>query len=96
MSIIDCRGEKSWRNYFSKWHELAHLLTLTPQTRFKFCRTHCVAEQKDPEEAAMDVIAGAVGFLPDLIREHASGDISFDKVFQLRRSYARRPVSKHR
>jgi hypothetical protein len=84
VSIIDCRGEKSWRNYFSKWHELAHLLTLTPQTRFRFCRTHCVAEQKDPEEAAMDVIAGAVGFLPDLIRKHASGDISFDKVLQLR------------
>jgi hypothetical protein len=84
VSIIDCRGEKAWRTYFSKWHELAHLLTLTPQTRLKFCRTHCVAEQKDPEEAAMDVIAGAVGFLPELIRKHATGGISFDKVLQLR------------
>ena len=33
VSIIDCRGDKALRKYFSKWHELAHLLTLTPQAR---------------------------------------------------------------
>lgn len=84
VSVIDCRGSKAWRCYFSKWHELAHLLTLTPQMRLKFCRTHCVAEQKDPEEAAMDVIAGAVGFLPDLVQRHARGAISFEKIAELR------------
>ena len=86
VSIIDCRGAKAWRCYFSKWHELAHLLTITPQMRLKFCRTHCVAEQKDPEEAAMDLIAGAVGFLPDLVQRHASGPISFEKIEELRTS----------
>lgn len=84
VSVIDCRGQKAWRSYFSKWHELAHLLTLTPQMRLKFCRTNCVAGQKDPEEAAMDVIAGAVGFLPDLVRQHAKGNISFEKIQELR------------
>ena len=27
VSIIDCRGGKAPRAYFSKWHEIAHLLT---------------------------------------------------------------------
>jgi hypothetical protein len=30
VSVIDCRFDKVFRSYFSKWHELAHLLTLTP------------------------------------------------------------------
>lgn len=84
VSIIDCRGTKAWRCYFSKWHELAHLLTLTPQTRLKFCRTHSVANQKDPEEAAMDVIAGVVGFFSELAIKHSQGLISFQRIRQLR------------
>ena len=84
VSLIDCRGDKSWRCYFSKWHELAHLFTLTPQMRLKFCRTHAIADQKDPEEAMMDVIAGKLGFLPEIIRKHATGDISFEKIQQMK------------
>ena len=84
VSIIDCRGDKAWRKYFSKWHELAHLLTLTPQARLKFCRTHAEPEEKDPEEALMDVIAGEVGFCPQLVRPHATGKISFEKIAALR------------
>lgn len=84
VSIIDCRGEKAWRSYFSKWHELAHLLTLTPQMRLKFCRTHCVADQKDPEEAAMDVIAGTVGFFSGLVARYSTGEISFERIRELR------------
>ena len=84
VSIIDCRGDKAWRKYFSKWHELAHLLTLTPQARLKFCRTHAEPEEKDPEEALMDVIAGEVGFCPQLVRPHATGEISFEKIAELR------------
>lgn len=84
VSVIDCRGSKAWRCYFSKWHELAHLLTLTQQARLKFCRTHVEPETKDPEEALMDVIAGEVGFFPELVRLHATGEISFEKVSELR------------
>jgi hypothetical protein len=84
VSVIDCRGEKGWRAYFSKWHELAHLLTLTEQGRLKFCRTHAEPEIKDPEEALMDVIAGEVGFLSDLVLPHTGGEISFDKIAELR------------
>ena len=84
VSIIDCRGAKAARSYFSKWHELAHLLTLTSQARLKFCRTHTEPDEKDPEETLMDVIAGEVGFLPELVRPHATGEISFDRIADLR------------
>jgi len=84
ISIIDCRGHKKYRSYYSKWHELAHLFTLTDQMRFKFCRTHSSWNKKDPEEALMEVIAGQVGFLADIVKRHAKGRISFDKIAELR------------
>ena len=31
----------------------------------------------------MDVIAGAVGFLPDLVSRHSNGEISFEKIREL-------------
>jgi hypothetical protein len=84
ISIIDCRREKAFRSYFSKWHELAHLLTLTDQGRLKFYRTHASVSDRDPEEVLMEHIAGEVGFLPDLINAHLTGDISFARIRQLR------------
>jgi hypothetical protein len=84
VSVIDCRGEKAWRAYFSKWHELAHLLTLTDQARLSFCRTHSDIEHRDPEEALMDVLAGDGGFFADLVTPHADGLLTFDKVASLR------------
>ncbi len=84
ISIIDCRGEKAFRSYYSKWHELAHLITLTDQRRFKFCRTHSDLVKKDPEEALMEKIAGHIGYLPDLVKRHAKGAISFEKIADVR------------
>src|SRR5438876_1078966 len=55
VSVIDCRGIKAWKAYYSKWHELAHLLTLTSQTRIAFRRTHGAVV--NPEEQLMEVIA---------------------------------------
>lgn len=84
VSLIDCRGAKRHRAYFSKWHELAHLLTLTPQMRLRFCRTHAEPTQKDPEEALMDVIAGDIGFFAPLVARHAHGRLTFRMIEQLR------------
>jgi hypothetical protein len=83
VSIIDCRGEKIWRGYFTKWHELAHLLTLTSQTRLAFKRTHC-AEIISPEESLMDIIAGRFAFYAPVIRKYAKGVISFEAIENLR------------
>jgi hypothetical protein len=84
VSVIDCRGPKAARSYFSKWHELAHLLTQTDQRRLVFTRTHEPDAIMDAEEALMEDIAGAVGFLPEIIQPHIHGEISFDQIEQLR------------
>jgi hypothetical protein len=82
VSVIDCRGNKVARRYFTKWHEIAHLLTLTPQLRLCFRRTHVLSD-KDPEETLMDVIAGELGFLPELIRGQVQNGISFEEIQRL-------------
>jgi hypothetical protein len=84
VSVIDCRGEKRFRSYYTKWHELGHLLILTDQMRLTFRRTHFGLEDKDPEEALVDVIAGAFGFLPELVRPLANGQLSFDAIEDIR------------
>jgi len=86
VSIIDCRGQKIYSVYFSKWHELAHLFTLTPQMRLVFRRTHSAAVH-DPEEALMDVIAGEIGFLPDLLRTDGQEEISFEFIERIRAEF---------
>lgn len=78
VSIIDCRGAKQFRSYFTKWHELGHLLVLTDQRRLKFRRTHGVAaEPRNPEESLVDLIAGRIGFLARFVRPVATGAASF-------------------
>jgi hypothetical protein len=84
VSVIDSRGSKAFRAYFTKWHELAHLLTLTDQLRLSFRRTHVARNFNSPEEALMEVIAGHFGFYAPLVKPHVSGAISFDTVEALR------------
>ena len=84
VSIIDCRGEKAVRSYFTKWHELAHLLTLTRQKRLVFKRTHASEDGSDPEEGLMDIIAGYFGFYPRIARKFMHEEISFSAIEWLR------------
>jgi hypothetical protein len=85
VSVIDCRGIKGRKAYYTKWHELAHLLILTDQMRLCFKRTLHL-DDKDPEEVLVDVIAGKFGFYPPLIQPHIHGKISFEKIENLRNS----------
>jgi hypothetical protein len=84
VSVIDGRGNKSARSYFSRWHELAHLLTQTDQRRLVFTRTHAPSEIMDAEEVLMEQIAGTLGFLPEIVRPHITGEISFEEIERLR------------
>ena len=85
VSIIDCRGPKGFRSYFTKWHEVAHLLTITDQGRLVFRRTHSRLVKDVPEEGLMDGIAGRLGFLKEIFHGHLSGRISFAEMERLRR-----------
>lgn len=59
VAVIDCRGPKAARRFFTRWHEIAHLLTLVRQLEFHFHRT---SNDRCPIERLMDTIAGEVGF----------------------------------
>ena len=85
VSVIDCRGSKVARSYYTKWHEISHLLVLTDQMRLSFRRTHCPTTKKDPEEAVIDVIAGTFGFYAPFIQEYAKRDLSFEVIEDLRK-----------
>lgn len=59
VAVIDCRGAKYARRWFSMWHEIVHLM-LNPQLELDFRRT--TAETKDPVEVMIDKIAGELAF----------------------------------
>jgi hypothetical protein len=83
VSIIDCRGENKIRANYTKWHEIVHLLLLTDQSRLVFRRTHA-EKWNNPEEALVDVVAGSLAFFAPLVQAHARGEISFEKIEEVR------------
>lgn len=84
VSVIDCRGNKALRSYFTKWHELGHLLILTDQQRLSFRRTHSPGTRKDPEESLVDAIAGHMGFHPRFLLPEIQPVVSFEEVDRVR------------
>ena len=84
VSVIDCRKRRKLRRYHTKWHELAHLLVLTDQSRMTFRRTHNPQEEKSIEEKIVDAIAGDLSFFEEFVGPLAEGEISFEKIDKLR------------
>ncbi len=87
-AVVDARGEKAHRRFFTKWHEIAHLLVEDEDFDEQVFRaTH------DPIERLMDQIAGQVGFYepvftPLFRRQTADGDLlTFASVEQVRQDY---------
>lgn len=64
LAVINCRSWHAHRRYFSKWHELVHLLLEGRQLRLEFRRTG--VERKHPEEILVDKIAGELAFYPPI------------------------------
>lgn len=64
LAIIDARGGRNSRAYFTSWHEISHLLVHPPQEEFPgFRRTPTEQElDKDPIESLVDYISGHVAF----------------------------------
>ena len=57
VAVIDCRGFKLARRFFTRWHEIAHRLTTHADMLEPVYRS-----EHDPIERMMDEIAGHVGF----------------------------------
>lgn len=68
VAVIDCRGKKLARRFFTRWHEIAHRLTTHAD---QGAMEPAYRSEHDPIERLMDEIAGQVGFYGPL----------FDPVF---------------
>lgn len=91
LAVINCRGKHYYRRYFTKWHELTHLLIEGEQLTLAFRTT--TAERPDPGEVLVDNIAAELAFLPDIVASHAARclqrfGVSFDSVDALRAAVA--------
>jgi hypothetical protein len=95
LVIVDARGFRKLRAYFTVWHELAHLL-LYPRKQLVlegFRRTPSAsAKDKDPVESAVDHIAGLLAFWEPLFKpalhQAAGEELSLSAIEQARRQVA--------
>ena len=87
LVIVDARGPRKMRAYFTAWHELAHLL-LYPRRQavldgFRRAPTP-EAKSKDPVESAVDHIAGLLAFWEPLFKpalfNAACGNLSLEAI----------------
>jgi hypothetical protein len=65
VAVIDCRGSKFARRFFTRWHEIAHRLTTHADGRDT---EPCYRSEHDPLERMMDEIAGHIGFYDPIFR----------------------------
>ena len=91
LAVINCRGKHYHRRYFSKWHELTHLLIEGEQLALAFRQTP--VDRPDPGEVLVDKIAAELAFLPEIVAPHArrcirQHGITFDAVDALCRAVA--------
>lgn len=91
VAVVDCRGEKGARRFFTRWHEIAHVLTMVEQLQLPLHRS---TVKKDPVEKMMDIIAGDIGFFdslfsPLLFGEVArNGGLTFASVENVRKGFS--------
>lgn len=90
VAVIDCRGQKAARRYFSRWHEIAHVLTTVSQLQFALHRS---TTKKDACEKMMDLIAAEIGFytplFAPLLQKECStaGGLTFAVAENVRREF---------
>jgi hypothetical protein len=64
VAVIDCRGAKANRSWFTKWHELAHRLTTHADEPVIVFR-----EAQSLIENLVDEVASRIGFYPPLLKK---------------------------
>jgi hypothetical protein len=89
VAVIDCRGSKAARRFFTRWHEIAHLLTLHGQLELPLHRS---TTDRSPTERLMDTIAAEIGFYdplfrPILLEETREEGLTFAAIERIRTRY---------
>ncbi len=91
VAVVDCRGPKAHRRFFSRWHEIAHLMTLPPTAETPVHRSR---HDRSAIERLMDIIAAELGFYDPLFRPlvaaeaRMSGGLTFAGVERVRRAFS--------
>lgn len=91
-AIINCQEWHAYRRYFTKWHEIVHLLLEGQQPAFAFRRT--MEKLSEPAEVLVDRVAAALAFYPDMfepvVREEYTreGRLTFDAIDRVRERIA--------
>ncbi len=88
LIVVDSRGDRAARSYFTAWHEVTHLVVHPEQLHFPgFRRTPPKVEmEKDPLESVVDHVAGKLAFYADLYQPiidreiAASGALTFEAI----------------
>lgn len=92
LAVINCRGSHSLKKYFSKWHELVHLLLDGKQLHFAFRRTPSI--KREPEEILVDRVAAVLAhhpaYLEPALEEEilSNGKLSFEMIDRIREKIA--------
>lgn len=73
VAVIDCRGSKASRRWFSRWHEIAHLLTSDAPTEMQ--PVHRSTSEHSAVERLMDRIAAEIGFFEPLFAPVFSAEV---------------------
>lgn len=70
LAVVDARGRRGSRAFFTAWHEITHLIVHPEQLPFpEFRRTpNDEGIRKDPIESVVDYVAARIGFYPPLFR----------------------------
>lgn len=90
VAVVDCRGSKAHRRFFTRWHEIAHLLTLYRQLELPLHRSR---DENTPIERLMDKIAGEIGFYEPALRPVLNseivrnGGITFEVIENVRQGF---------
>ena len=88
LAIINCQEWHEYRRYWTKWHEIVHLLLVGQQPAFTFRRTS--QNQSDPGEVLVDRVAASLAFFPDMfepvVREECAREdrFTFDVIDRVR------------
>jgi len=99
LAVINCRGRHALRRFFSKWHEVAHLLIEGQRLNVAFRQTRVPELRREPEETLADRVAAALAFYPDIFEPvfleelGRCGRLTFDVIDETRERVA--PEASH-